>query len=507
MSTCPRLAAVERDTSYKDNLYVTKMDMDKIVVLPCTLFHQLAASGDDHLYIVEHPVFFRETFSKAKLGYTKAAVLAFCRLLQANGKQFTHVSLQDYARWKKTLKDDRVVVFDPTDRDVVADLQSAAMQVLILEAPNFLTSTDALRQYHAAHPAKQIHKTFYEWQRRRTGILMRNGKPVGGKYSWDADNRQKVPRDHVLPTMPHAADNEDLCRQVADSWVTEFFPHAPGSLERMMRFPITHEASQKWLAEFTRSRLPSFGRFEDAVVRDNPLLYHSGLSPMLLLGLLTPHQVLDAVLDAKRIPLSSLEGFVRQVVGFREFCRYIYIFTPQDMTTPNFLNADRKLTKAWYDGTTGLEPLDDAIRDAFDHGYLHHIRRLMIVGSAMTLCGVHPAEVRRWMTEFSQDSQAWLMAFNGEMVSFASGGQLTTKPYVTASNYILKMSDYKKGPWCDVWDALYYNFHVKHAERLRGVRQAIFATNYFNKLSKVRQEAMLATARNFIRDTTGYGRA
>jgi deoxyribodipyrimidine photolyase-related protein len=192
------------------------------------------------------------------------------------------------------------------------------------------------------------------------------------------------------------------------------------------------------------------------------------LSPLLNVGLLTPKEVLDEVLtaaDNRKIPLNSLEGFVRQIIGWREFIRGAYLSIGEKQRKSNFWNCSNKLPAAFYEGTTGVEPVDTIINRALRHCYCHHIERLMILGNLMLLCEIHPDEVYRWFMELFIDAYDWVMVPNVYgMSQYADGGLITSKPYISSSNYIRKMSDFAVGPWCEIWDALFWRFVEKHRE-------------------------------------------
>lgn len=489
-----------------------RQESQVFIVLPVTLFETLPISSKSSVVIIEHPVYFGKldknsfSFSKPKLAYTKATLLAYQAHLASKNIDFKYVSLSSYKSFRASLRTCHVTCFDPVDKIVVTDLQNAAKSMTVLEAPNFLTSEADMKWYVDHKPNRDyFHKHFYEWQRKRTGILMHNGKPIGGKYSYDPENRKPLPKGHVAPLPPRLTDEDYAFWQQATEWVEKNFPKAPGVLrDDALKFPVTHKGARIWLKQFLKVRLSLFGQYEDAIAQHQPLLYHSGCSPMLLVGLLTPQEILSGVLErfANGAPLEAVEGFYRQLI-WREWTYMLYVYESESMFKSNYLRATRKLNKCWYDGTTGIPPVDDAIKDAFTNGYLHHIQRLMICGAVMQMCHVHPHDIFRWFLEFSVDSNQMLMVFNTlSMVSFATGPKYTTKPYNGSSAYTLRMSNYSRGPWCDVWDALYYEFWKKHYNKLKSVRQGQFAMGNLSRKSKQQQQDMSRIARQFIRKVT-----
>lgn len=238
------------------------------------------------------------------------------------------------------------------------------------------------------------------------------------------------------------------------------------------------------------------------MTRRSPTVFHSLLSPALNLGLITPREVLDRALahaGAGDVPLNSLEGFVRQVIGWREFVRGVYRHHDAAQSEGNFFGHERRLTQHWYDGTTGLVPLDDAIRTALRLGWTHHIVRLMVVANAMTLAEIAPPEAHRWFMEMYVDSADWVMGPNVYgMGLFSDGGVFATKPYICASSYLLKMSDHGRGEWCDVLDGLYWRFVAKHRPFFAAQPRLAVMVGGLERLPAPRRERIFAAAESFL---------
>ncbi len=342
--------------------------------------------------------------------------------------------------------------------------RKAGLPLTIRESPAFVTSREEFASYLSSVP-KPFMKTFYERQRRRLGILMESdGKPKGGRFSFDDENRLKLPSGLTPPEVPrvrHGARVEQVSKLV-----NERFGEHPGRSEDFW-LPTTRSGAKAWFESFLESRLENFGPYEDAL-GPHPFVFHGVLSPLMNLGLLTPHEVLEGALDfasKKGTPLASLEGFVRQVVGWREFVRGIYQNFREREESTNAFGHTARLTQAWYQGDTGIVPLDEVLAKVFHRGYAHHIERLMVLGNIMLLSGVHPVEAHRWFMEMFVDSADWVMGPNVYgMSQMSDGGLFATKPYVCGSNYLLKMGPWKKGPWCDALDGLYWDFVEKNRE-------------------------------------------
>jgi deoxyribodipyrimidine photolyase-related protein len=311
---------------------------------------------------------------------------------------------------------------------------------------------------------------FYREQRRRFGILLDDGGgPVGGKWSFDPENRKALPKDIDVPPVRFPEPNEHVAEALR--YVDRRFGDNPGQVDSF-GWPVTRRQALAFLDDFLAQRLDRFGDYEDAVSSREPFVFHSLLSPAINAGLVTPREVVDRTLahsGERDTPINSLEGFVRQIVGWREYMRAVYVLEGEAMRSANTFGHERPMPAAFYDGTTGLEPVDCIVRRVIERGWCHHIERLMILGNVMLLCEIDPAAVYRWFMELFVDAYDWVMVPNVYgMSQYADGGSIVTKPYVSSSNYVRKMSDFGRGPWCAVWDGLYWRFIAKHRDRFAG---------------------------------------
>lgn len=404
----------------------------------------------------------------------------------------------------------RVEYFDPTD-DILQRRLSTSLtalehqpEVRQIESPNFYLSVDEVRNFFAKKD-KAFFTEFYQWQRERFNILINpeTYKPVGGKLSFDTENRKRLPKDHVLPGHAVYGSNEfvDEARQ----YVETHFPDNPGLVEDFP-WPTNHHESATWLDEFLDTRLDDFGPYEDAIDGTAPWVYHSALTPMLNIGLLSPMQIVQRALERhahREVPIASLEGFIRQVLGWREFMRGMYVDRHVALRTTNTFNHQRRLTNDWYMGTTGIPPIDDVIKKTLTRGYAHHIERLMIMGNSMFLCEFSPDEVYRWFMEMYIDAYDWVMVPNVYgMSQYADGGTMTTKPYVSSSNYILSMSWYERGEWCDIWDGLYWGFIEKHRDLFAKNPRMKMMVHQLDRLAENRKRIISYRANDFIQQKT-----
>ena len=284
---------------------------------------------------------------------------------------------------------------------------------------------------------------------------------------------------------------------------SSIFPTNPGNTSSFL-YPVTHDEAVGRLRDFLERRLVHFGKYQDAIRKDEPILFHSLLSPALNIGLLTPDQVVNETLQFARaregnIPLNSLEGFIRQIIGWREFVRGVYTLEGNQQRNINFWGHSRKLPKSFYTGTTGIDPVDSTIARLQESAYAHHIERLMVLGNFMLLCEIDPHEVYRWFMEMFIDTYDWVMVPNiYGMSQYADGGLMTTKPYISSSKYILRMSDYPRGPWCDIWDALYWHFISKHRHIFQKNPRMRVMVSSLDRMPLAKKSDYVAKAEQFL---------
>jgi deoxyribodipyrimidine photolyase-related protein len=350
------------------------------------------------------------------------------------------------------------------EKRVLAALNACGLDVEIWPSPMFLTTRDQFKKY-LGDKKRPFMKVFYEQQRKRLNILVDSkGDPIGGAWSFDTENRKALPSKVMPPKLEKpklSAHVKNVC-----TVVNATFSSHPGRVEDFW-LPTDRKGAQEWLNTFLKTRLADFGPYEDAIPQHSDFVFHSVLTPFLNCGLLTPKEVVDQTLafaKKSKTPIASLEGFVRQIIGWREFIRGIYQNFSEKQETTNFFKHKRKLTNHWYSATTGIGPLDHAIGKANTFGYMHHIERLMVVGSLMLLLEIDPNDAHRWFMEMFIDSSDWVMGPNVYgMALFSDGGIFATKPYFCGSNYYRKMGPYKADEsWCDGVDGLYWSFIEKH---------------------------------------------
>jgi deoxyribodipyrimidine photolyase-related protein len=410
-------------------------------------------------------------YHKHKIMHFLISMREYKDLLKAKNRNVIYQELNPKIDYFKALKEtikrsnyDQITCYEIEDKffenKIIHFCQSNKVTLKILTTPMFITSRTEFSDYLKS-VKKPFMKTFYERQRKKFNILMVNNKPIGGQFSFDEDNRQKIPaktpvhrRNLSLTQSPHLAPVVKLTEK--------YFSDHPGEVHNFW-LPVNRLEAIKLTKYFIKEKLQNFGPYQDAIDNRCDFLNHSLISASVNIGHLTPLEVIAKVeehLDEQLSNISSVEGFIRQVLGWREFVRGIYQNYDEFQQQSNFFYHKRKLASCWYDGTTGIAPVDDAIKKAIEFGYCHHIERLMVLSNIMLLLEVDPQEVYRWFMEMFVDSSDWVMGPNVfGMGQFSDGGVFATKPYIAGSNYLLKMSHYKKdSAWCDGLDGLYWRF-------------------------------------------------
>ena len=375
----------------------------------------------------------------------------------------------------------------------------------IIKSPMFLNSRSDFKSY-LLKTKKPFMATFYKEVRKKSGILIGpDGNPVGGKWSFDDENRNKMPKNISIPKLPKIKETNHT--KNLKPIIEKLFKNHPGSTKN---FWLATEYGDvvKLLDFFIKEKSNLFGDYEDAVDQKNNILFHSALSPYINLGLITPFYVIQKILNfhkKNKIRLNSLEGYIRQIIGWREFMRGIYQEYSKEMETRNFFKQNRAMNKSWYEGTTGLPPLDYAINNAVKHGWSHHIERLMILSNIMNLCEIKPTIVYKWFMEMYVDSSDWVMVPNVYgMGLFSDGGIFATKPYICGSSYFMKMMDFKKGDWCNTMDGLYWRFINRNRKFFLKNPRLSMMVRVFDKMKVERKKLILSEAEKFIRKNT-YG--
>lgn len=434
--------------------------MTTLLILPHQLFNITIISDVTkqfdlkNIIIWEHPHYFTKyNYNKKKLILHRASMKYYYNLI--NTSQNLNIKtfyIEFHEATNKLFSNLNLFVFDPIDKIKLPKSRK-------IESPNFLINTTLMKEYRTK-TEKFFFQYFYTVNKQKLNIIP-NIKSKDKYNRKPLNNSVKIPK----PFINHSKDSKKYVKE-AIKYIKRYFPDNLGNVDNF-QFPITHNEALRLLKHFIKNKFSQFGPYQDAISNNpnNNYMFHSLLSSSINIGLINPSEIIELIMKYKKsIPVNSFEGFIRQLF-WREYQRYCYKY--YNFNRKNYFNNTKNLTKEWYTGRLNIEPVDNCIKKAFNTGYLHHIERLMIIGNYMNLSEIKPSEGFRWFMEFSCDSYEWVMHQNVyDMVFFVSGGATMRRPYLSSSNYILKMSDYKCGDWCEVWNKKYRDFIKKNYNKL-----------------------------------------
>jgi deoxyribodipyrimidine photolyase-related protein len=460
---------------------------------------------------------------KKKIAFILSAMRHFAVELRQQGWQVDYVELDDpentgsftgeLHRAVHRHRPKRIVVTEAGEYRVLsmqAGWQLAFnLPVEVLADTRFFWTKEAFAAWAVDRRVLRM-EHFYHESRRATGYLLdEDAKPTGGVWNYDTQNRKPAKNDLFMPSVA-SFEPDAITRAVLDLVAYRFADHI-GDLEPF-GFAVTRDDALRALATFVRTALPSFGDFQDAMLRDQKFLYHSVLSPYINCGLLLAREVCDAAEGAHRsgtAPINAVEGFIRQIIGWREYVRGIYWIRMPAYLENNFFEADRPLPGFYWTGKTDMACLSAAIGQTIEEAYAHHIQRLMITGNFAMLAGCNPHEVHEWYLAVYADAYEWVEVPNViGMSQFADGGLLASKPYAGGGNYINKMSDYCKscaydvkqrtGPNACPFNALYWHFLDRNRARLGGFQRLRTIYAAWDKMDPQARRATLSSADAFL---------
>ena len=463
------------------------------------------------IYLIEENLFFKQySFHKQKIFFHRTSMKKYVNYLTTKLHKVNYIEssskLADVRELIKNLSPDtkEIYIIDPNDylleKRIKKSCNENNISLHVFDNSSFINTREDLTGFFREEKVKFFQTSFYKEERKKYNILMDGDSPEGGRWTYDDENRKKYPRDKIPPEVRFP--DRDNFHEDAKTYTEKFFKNNIGSINTNWLYPTSFSEAKEWLSSFLIMRFQDFGPYEDAIVKEETILNHSILSPLINCGLLTPKYVINEIIKFHKgndIPINSTEGFIRQVIGWREFIRGIYVVKGSYERTRNFWGFERKIPRSFYDGTTGIEPVDDTIRKVISTGYCHHIERLMVMGNFMLLCEFDPDEVYRWFMELFIDSYDWVMVPNVYgMSQFADGGLMSTKPYISGSSYILKMSNYKKGEWCIIWDSLFWRFLNKQRDFFIKNPRMRMLINTYDKMDQTKKENYQITAEEFI---------
>lgn len=465
------------------------------------------------IYLVEEFLFFKHyAFHKQKIAFHRTSMKSYEAFLESQGFEVHYVeSIEDISDIRKliphlkSLRIEHINYIDPTDNWLQKRIQQSCSENKItteqLDSPLFLNTKEELFPFFRKDKKKYHQTSFYTDERKKRNILIdSNGKPEGGKWTFDTENRKKYPSKKTPPSIQFP--DVDEFYDEAITYVEKHFSNHLGQITEYSLYPTNFVTSRIWLDQFLEHRFMEFGTYEDAIIAENSILNHSVLTPMFNVGLLTPQKIISASLlyaQKNNVPINSTEGFIRQIIGWREFIRGMYEVRGTDERTHNFWGFTKKIPPSFYNGTTGINPVDQTIKKVLQTGYCHHIERLMVLGNFMLLCEFDPNEVYRWFMELFIDAYDWVMVPNVYgMSQFADGGLMATKPYISGSNYLMKMSNYSMGEWQTTWDGLFWRFMDIHRIFFMQNPRLAMLVRMFDKMPQEKREKHFKNAQIYL---------
>ncbi|MGO4909336.1 cryptochrome/photolyase family protein [Pseudorhodobacter sp. W20_MBD10_FR17] len=461
---------------------------------------------------------------KKKIVFLFSAMRHFAQTLRAEGFNVTYVTYDDpentgslrgeVARLMGLHDIAEVIVTAPGEYRLLTDMQgwSDALGVPVTIRPDdrFLCATDEFAAW--AKGRKQLRmEYFYRDMRRKHAVLMNGDTPVGGQWNYDSDNRKSPPKNLTVPA-PFHADVDDITQDVI-ALVAQHFPDHFGDIHPF-HFAVTRDAALQALDMFVDERLPLFGDYQDAMIQDEPWMYHSHIGLYLNCGLLTPMECIaraEAAYHDGRAPLNAVEGFIRQILGWREYVRGIYWLKMPDYKTMNVFDAKRTLPDFYWTADTQMNCMHQCISETKRHAYAHHIQRLMVLGNFALIAGLDPEQVNEWYLLVYADAYEWVELPNVTgMILFADGGLMASKPYAASGTYINKMSNYcgscryspsvKNGPKACPFNYLYWDFIARNADILRGNPRMGFMYQSLDRMTDDKRHAIRADTDRFFKE-------
>lgn len=498
-----RLVLILGDQLSEDIAALAKADKAHDVVV-------MAEVRDEGTYVRHHP---------KKIALVLAAMRKFAERLRDAGWTVDYTTLDDpdnagsivgeLLRRAEERGASHVIATEPGEWRLIDKLRYAPLKVQICDDDRFIASHAMFEGWAEGRKALRM-EYFYREIRRKTGLLMDGDDPAGGQWNFDHDNRKPAPGD-IETEGPLKFEPDDTTRAVLDLVASEFGDHF-GDLEPF-EFATDRAGALDALAHFVEHALPCFGDYQDAMLDGEPYLYHAVLSPYMNIGLLSPREVCQAVqdaYDAGDAPINAAEGFIRQIIGWREYVRGIYFLEGRDYTDRNVLAHSRDLPGLYWGAETKMRCLRQAVAQTRTHAYAHHIQRLMVTGNFALLAGVDPAQVHDWYLSVYADAFEWVEAPNTVgMSQFADGGVIASKPYVSSGAYINRMSDHckqcsykvtkKTGEGACPFNLLYWDFLTRHRVRFENNPRMGNMYKTWDRMDQDRREAVLSGAERFLK--------
>ncbi len=486
--------------------------MDISIIFPNQIFENSKLLDESSkIFLIEEYLFFNQfNFHKQKILFHRMTMKSYEKFLKKKKLDVVYIdsteNISDIREFIRNLdkKIQSIKIYDPVDNWLSQRINDSCEEKNIkienYNNPLFINNNEDLEIFFRSDKKKFFQTSFYKKQRVKLDIMMIGDKPEGGKWTYDDQNREKYPKNKIPPEIDYPKKDDNY--NEALNYLNNNYKNNYGLIDDENIYPYNFQLAKKWLDDFFITRFYEFGPYEDAVVKEKSILNHSVLSPLLNTGLINPKELIKRTINyhyENKIPINSTEGFIRQIIGWREFIRGVYVCKGTEERNKNFWNFSRKIPSSFYSANTGIDPIDDTINKINKSGYANHIERLMIIGNFMLLCEFDPNEVYRWFMELFIDSYDWVMVPNVYgMSQFGDGGLMSTKPYISGSSYILKMSNYKRGEWCMIWDSLFWNFIDKQREFFLTNPRMRMLVSSFDRMDIEKKEKLINTANKFI---------
>lgn len=458
--------------------------MNIFILYPHQLFENIEKLRGSKVLLIEEPLFFTlYKFHIQKLVMHRASMKFYENYLLQNNIEVQYFEDESYLT---LCKEENITVYDVVDDWLFKKISKNFKNLTVLDNPNFLNPKDENRFFHK----------YYINRRKDLELFCPNGKPEGGKWSFDEQNRKKMPKDEFLP-LKLVFENEYIVE--AKQYCKKF--KSFGSCEEFL-YPVTFDEAKANFGYFLENKFSKYGTYQDSIVKDGKFLFHSNISSSLNTGLLDLNHVIEKSSQID-VPFNAKEGFIRQVIGWREFMLSIYKSSHVQLRTTNFFNFKNKMPKKILEGKSLITPLDDVIKKLDKTSYSHHIERLMILGNIFLLLELDPDDVYEFFMSSYIDAYDWVMVGNVYgMSGFSDGGSITTKPYISSSNYIVKMSnDYKKSEaWCKIMDGLYWRFLNKHKDLFKSNIRMRMQLAILEKMDDVKLQNHIQTAEIYLKE-------
>ncbi|WP_122893628.1 cryptochrome/photolyase family protein [Arcobacter peruensis] len=458
--------------------------MNIFLLYPHQLFENIEKLRGFKILLIEEPLFFTQyKFHIQKLVMHRASMKFYQNYLEQNDIEVQYCGNENYL---DDYTDENITIYDVVDDWLIKKISKNLKNLTILDNPNFLNPKDENRFFHK----------YYINRRKDLELFCPNGKPEGGKWSFDEQNRKKMPKDEFLP-LKLVFENEYIIE--AKNYCKKF--DSFGCCDEFL-YPVTFDEAKANLGYFLENKFSKYGTYQDAIVKDGKFLFHSNISSSLNIGLLDLNHVIEKSSQVD-VPFNAKEGFIRQVIGWREFMLSIYKSSHIQLRTTNFFEFKNKMPKKILEAKSLITPLDDVIKKLDKTSYNHHIERLMILGNIFLLLEIDPNDVYEFFMSSYIDAYDWVMVGNVYgMSGFSDGGSITTKPYISSSNYIVKMSnDYKKSEaWCKIMDGLYWRFLNKYKELFKSNIRMRMQLAILEKMPEEKLQNHLQIAEDYLKE-------